>query len=268
MHAAENATAVREAFSRQSPVFDQIDVSNAIISRMRGIVRAEAVRHMRPGETLLELNAGTGIDSFWFAEQGLKVLTTDDAPGMVMQIEAKRAANPATKVEAMRCSFLDLERLGDRRFNHVFSNFGGLNCTDRLDVVLHGIDRLLLPGGTCALVIMPRFSPWELLAVLKGRIRYAFRRFKKAGTAARLEGVTFTCYYYSPRFVMRHLGPGYELIAQRALSLMVPLPHHDQFPQLWPRLYRVLHRLQEGIAHRWPFNLWGDHFLIALRKRP
>lgn len=266
MHAAENATAVREAFSRQSPVFDQIDEDNVIIARMRGIVRSEALQHMRTDETLLELNAGTGIDSFWFAEQGLKVVATDDAPGMVAQLKAKRAANPA--VEAMHCSFLELERLGERRFHHVFSNFGGLNCTDRLDVALRGIDRALLPGGTCSLVIMPPLSPWEVLALLKGRIRYAFRRFKKAGTAARLEGVTFTCYYYSPRYVMRHLGPGYDVIAQRALSLVVPPPYHEQFPQRWPRLYRVLHRLEEGVAHRWPFRLWGDHFLIVLRKRP
>ncbi|HRD52341.1 MAG TPA: methyltransferase domain-containing protein [Flavobacteriales bacterium] len=268
MHAAENATAVREAFSRQSPVFDHIDEGNPIIARMRGIVRTEALRHMRPGETLLELNAGTGIDSFWFAEQGLKVLATDDAPGMVAQLEAKRAANPAKEVEAMHCSFHDLDQLRERRFQHVFSNFGGLNCTDLLDVVLQGIDRVLLPGGTCALVIMPRFSPWEALTLLKGRIRYALRRFRKSGTAARLEGVTFTCYYYSPRYVMRHLGPGYDVIAQRALSLVAPPPHHEHFPQRWPRLHRVLHRLEEGIAHRWPFRLWGDHFLILLRKRP
>jgi len=267
MPSTGNAALVSEAFSRQSPVFDQIDAGNDIITRMRGIVRAESLRHMRPGDSLLELNAGTGIDSFWFAEQGLRVLATDDAPGMIAQLEAKRASHPSAHVETMRCSFLELGQLGERRFNHVFSNFGGLNCTERLDQALRGIHRVLLPGGTCALVIMPRFSPWEAITLLKGRFRFALRRFHPSGTRARLEGVDFTCYYYSPRSVIRHLGPGYDAISQRALSLCVPPPHHQRFPQRWPRLYRALHGGEEFVAHRWPFRNWGDHFLIVLRKR-
>lgn len=261
------STPAAEAFTRQAPVFDAIDAGNAIIARMRGIVRAEALRRMRPGDTLLELNAGTGIDSFWFAEHGLRVLATDAAHGMIAQQEAKRAARPSAGVEVMHCSFLELERLAGRRFNHVFSNFGGLNCTDRLDEALRGIDRVLEPGGTCALVIMPRFSPWELLALLKGHARLAFRRFKRGGAAAQVEGVAFRCWYHSPADVRRHLGAGYALIAQRALSLMVPPPHLDGFPERRPRLYGLLHRLEESIAHRWPFRHWGDHFLIILRKR-
>ncbi|HOP42873.1 MAG TPA: hypothetical protein PLA11_05085, partial [Flavobacteriales bacterium] len=79
-----------EAFSQQAPVFDAIDRENALIGRMRAIVRKAALRHMRPGERLLELNAGTGIDSLFFAQQGLDVLATDAAPGMLAQLEARR----------------------------------------------------------------------------------------------------------------------------------------------------------------------------------
>jgi ubiquinone/menaquinone biosynthesis C-methylase UbiE len=260
--------AVAEAFSRQSTVFDAIDAANPSIGRMRSIVRNAAMRHIRSGDDLLELNAGTGIDSFFFAAQNVNVLATDAAPGMIAQLEAKCSAHTELPVEVLSCSFLELERLGDRHFHHVFSNFGGLNCTPHLDRVLRGIDRVLLPGGTCIMVIMPRFSPWEALGLLKGNFKHALRRWRKGGSPAHLEGVIFQCHYYSPADVRKYLGPRYEVLEQRALSLMVPPPHMERFPARWPRLFHLLHRMEEGLAYRWPFRNWGDHFLIILRKRP
>lgn len=256
-----------EAFSRQSVAFDAIDAANPLIGRMRGLVRAAAWRHMRPGQSLLELNAGTGLDSFYFAEQGLHVLATDGAAGMVKQMQAKQQVHPSGSVEVMACSFLELERLGDRRFHHVFSNFGGLNCTPHLQQVLQGMDRLLHPGGTCTLVIMPRFSPWETFAFLRGNLGLALRRWRPGGTAAQLEGLRFPCHYHSPRRVRAILGNGYEVLAQRALSLAVPPPHKEDFPMRHPRMLRTLHAVEESVAHRWPFRNWGDHCLIILRKR-
>lgn len=256
-----------EAFSRQATVFDAIDAANPLIGRMRALVRAAAMRVMRPGDELLELNAGTGIDSFYFAEQGMRVLATDAAPGMVAQLEAKHRMRPGLLLGVQACSYLELDRLGERRFDHVFSNFGGLNCTPHLDHVLRDIDKVLRPGGTCTLVIMPRFSPWEMLAVLKGHFGLAARRWRKGGTLASVEGVSFTCHYFSPQYVRKHLGASYNVEVQRALSLVVPPPHMDHFPARWPRLLQLLDGIEERIAHRWPFRNWGDHYLIQLRKR-
>lgn len=255
------------AFSRQSASFDAIDAANPLIMWVRYRVRKQALQVMNAGDTVLELNAGTGIDSVFFAQQGMKVLATDAAPGMIQQLEAKQRALPSLPLEVASCSFLDLEPLGDRRFQHVFSNFGGLNCTDRLNVVLHGIDRVLLPNGTCTLVIMPRFSPWETLAALKGNFTLARRRWKKGGAVAHLEGLGFPCHYYSPDYVRYHFGPRYDRIAQRGLSLLVPPPHHDGSISRWPRLFRMVSNMEDAVAHFPMLRNWGDHFVITLRKR-
>jgi ubiquinone/menaquinone biosynthesis C-methylase UbiE len=262
------ADAATEAFSRQSDAFDAIDAANPLIGRMRGLVRAAAIRQMRPGQTLLELNAGTGLDGFYFAEQGLHVLATDGAAGMVQRMRDKQRSHPSASVEVMACSFLELDRLGDRRFHHVFSNFGGLNCTPHLPEVLQAVDRLLHPGGTCTLVIMPRFSPWESFAFLKGNLDLSLRRWRDGGTEAQLEGLHFPCHYHAPRRVRAILGSTYEVLVQRALSLLVPPPHKEDFPARHPRMLRVFHAMEESVAHRWPFRNWGDHCLIILRKRP
>ncbi|MBL7940850.1 MAG: methyltransferase domain-containing protein [Flavobacteriales bacterium] len=261
------SNAATEAFSRQSAVFDAIDAANPLISWVRDRVRKQALDVMKAGDTVLELNAGTGIDSVHFAKLGMKVLATDAAPGMVRQLEAKKQALSTLPLEVRAYSFLELDRIRDRRFQHVFSNFGGLNCTDRLDVVLRGIDRVLLPHGTCTLVIMPRFSPWEAMAALKGNFALARRRWNKDGTRAHLEGVEFRCHYYSPDYVRHHLGPGYDTIAQRGLSLLVPPPHHAGFDSRWPRLFRMLSDMEDAISHLPYLRNLGDHFVITLRKR-
>jgi hypothetical protein len=114
---------------------------------------------------------------------------------------------------------------------------------------------------------MPHFSPWEVLGIAKGHIRLAFRRFKRGGAQAHLEGVLFSCHYYSPSYVRHHLGTTYDLLQLRALSLLTPPPHHDRLATDHPGIFRWLSRWEERVAHRWPFRSWGDHFLITLRKR-
>ena len=262
------STEATTAFSAQASAFDRIDAANPLIAWVRDRVRIQALATMRPGDTLLELNAGTGIDSCFFAAQGMQVLATDAAPGMIEQLRLKQAAEPKLPLDVMHCSFLDLERLGDRRFHHVFSNFGGLNCTAHLDEVLRGIDRVLLPNGTCTLVIMPRFSPWELGAALNGNFKLARRRWRRGGAEAVVEGHDFTCHYYGPAHVRRHLGPGYRVIAQRALSFFVPPPHQLDFMKKRPRIFRSLERIEDRLAG-WPIiRNCGDHFVITLRKMP
>lgn len=254
------------AFSAQAGVFDTIDAANPLIGWVRQRVRQQALAVMKPGDSVLELNAGTGIDSVHFAEQGMRVCATDAAPGMLEALRAKHDQSPHLTLDVFPCSFLELDRLGDRRFQHVFSNFGGLNCTDRLDLVLQGIDRVLVVGGTCTLVIMPRFSPWELLSALAGNFRLAARRWHRNGAPALVEGLPFQCHYYAPRYVRQHFGEAYSVETQRALSFFVPPPYREGFPERWPLTFKVMERIEDSLAH-WPLiRDGGDHFVITLRK--
>lgn len=101
----EQGTAA-DAFSRQAAAFDSIDAANPLIGWVRERVRDQALRFMRRGGSLLELNAGTGIDSAFFAERGLNVLATDVAPGMITQQQLKLQRS-SVEWEALECSFLD-----------------------------------------------------------------------------------------------------------------------------------------------------------------
>lgn len=97
-------------------------------------VRAEG------GRRLLEIGAGTGQDSAFFAEQGLDVLATDLSPAMVERCRAKG-------LTAQVVDFLHLD-MPDASFDAAYA----LNCllhvpnTDLPDV-LASVHRVLRPGG-------------------------------------------------------------------------------------------------------------------------
>jgi len=258
---------VSDAFSAQSTLFDEVDEKNPIILWMREQVREHVLELWKPGNSILELNAGTGLDAIFFAEKGFKIHATDNAQSMIDVIDKKITLQSLTgKITTQCCSFSELENISRTGFDQIFSNFGGLNCTDRLDDVINSFDRLLKPGGTATLVIMPRICLWELMLALKGNFKIAFRRLKKGGVRSHLEGKYFNTYYYSPMQVRKMFSEKYSLITIKGLGVFVPPPYLDTFPIKHPSIYRALQSIDKAISTMRPFRSWADHFIISVRK--
>lgn len=258
---------VSEAFSKQSVVFDDLDKSNPIIQWMRNKIRSHVLSQCMPGGRMLELNAGTGLDAVFFAQHGLFVYATDNAEGMINELNRKaEKLNLGDKISTEKCSFTELDKLQTKEFDYIFSNFGGLNCTDRLDEVIQSFSHLLKSGGKATLVIMPPVSPWELLMSLKGNFKVAFRRLKKNGTPSNVEGVSFKSYYYSPRSVAKMFGNNYNVIAIKGLGSIVPPPFLDKYAVKSPGLFKILTVMENAVSNAWPFNAWADHFIITMQK--
>lgn len=261
--------AVEAAFSRQSVVFDQIDQENSIIGWMRNRIRDEVLSFLSPGMRMLELNCGTGLDAMFFAGKGIHIHATDQSEGMLKAFEKRLSGSGLENQIGMeKCSFNELEQLrSTQEFDYVFSNFGGLNCTDRLDKVLRDIDHLLKPGGRFTLVLMPRICPWELLLLFRGYFKTALRRLRRSGASAKVEGLPFQCYYYDPSYVIRHCGASYRILSLKALSLTVPPPYMEGFREKHPHAFRRLESIENALHRRWPFNRWGDHYMITMEKK-
>ena len=259
---------VGDAFSGQAPIFDAFDDANPILRWMRTRVRGHVLRLLGPGSRLLELNAGTGLDAAFFAEHGHFVHATDLAAGMVAQLRGRIAARGlAGRVTAEQRSYTDLAALPAGAFDGIFSNFGGLNCVPDLAPVVAQFGRLLKPGGVVVLVVMPRVSPWELAAALKGHFRMAVRRFRFGGVMAQVEGSAFRTWYFDPAALSRAFGPAYECLGWQALGALVPPPHLVGLPRRFPGLFGLLCRAEARVAGWWPFRNWADHVILTMRYR-
>ncbi len=195
---------VNKAFSKQSEHYDKDDDENAILQWMRKMVRDHVGRYLKNGDRILELNAGTGIDALYFAKNGYDIHATDLSEGMVKAIEEKVKLNPGLKFTAQQCSYTELQNIKAGPFNYVFSNFGGLNCIPDLQEVIKKLSPLLSPGAYVTFVIMPPVCPWEMIYLLKGDFKMAFRRFKKGGSKAHLEGEYFQTYYFQVTSFSNH----------------------------------------------------------------
>jgi len=258
------------AFSKQSAIFDAIYTPNKIIQYKRARVRAQVERFLAPGSQILELNAGTGEDTVYFAAAGHHVHATDLAEGMLEKLAEKvKARQLNDKVSVEKCSFNTLPALQHKGpYDLIFSNFAGLNCTGELGQVLHSFGPLLKPKGQITLVILPPFCLWETLLALRGHFKTAFRRFNsKNGVTAYVEGVPFTCWYYKPSFITNALKQDYEVLGLEGLCSIVPPSYLERFPDKRPRLYRFLMRLENRFKSWWPWKYIGDYYIITLRKK-
>lgn len=261
-----NIDDARRAFSAQAPLFDSYEKKNTILQWMRRQVYTHEEEFLSPGDSVFELNAGTGIDAVYFAQKGHSVFAIDIAEGMISELEKKVHDFQLTKrIGYARCSFTDLSSLPARRFDHAFSNFGGLNCTADLAVVAEQLQAFLKPGAMVTLVVMPRVCPWELLFILRGNWNLAFRRLSKGGTKAHIEGFHFVSHYFSPSDILRMFGDKYILVKLRGLASLSPPPYMLPFANKHPTVYKMLCWLDERLSTLPPFNRWADHFIITLK---
>jgi ubiquinone/menaquinone biosynthesis C-methylase UbiE len=264
-----NEQKVAAAFSKQSVVFDEIYSSNPIIQYKRKRTRHAVLKNLKPGARILELNAGTGEDAIYFAQKGFKVHATDISEGMLNKLKEKLPGLPfAENITTEQGSFNHLQDLKNKGpYNHIFSNFGGLNCTDRLDNVLQSFNQLLAPGGTFTLVIIPPFCLWETLLIFKGRFRTATRRFfNRNGRKAIVEGKEFTCWYYTPGYVRKHLPDNFSVVSVEGLCTLVPPSYLENFPTKYPRLFLFLKKWEDRVYSWRLFCGVGDYFIITGKK--
>lgn len=262
--------AAATAFSRQAPLFDQLYLSDATIRYKRQRVRVHTENFLTPGAHILELNAGTGEDAIYFAQKGYRVHATDISEGMQEILRNKVAElELRDRVTHEICSYTRLEQLQHQGpYDHIFSNFAGLNCTDKLDKVLGSFNYLVKPGGTVTLVVLPKFCLWEFVLLFRGLFKTAFRRFAgKKGAKAHIEGQHFRCWYYNPSFIRKRLKNTFDVMALEGLCTIVPPSYIENFAVKHPKLFRLLVKKEDRWKSRWPWKAIGDYYIITLRKK-
>jgi ubiquinone/menaquinone biosynthesis C-methylase UbiE len=263
---SENQQAIDRAFSKQAEHYDADDRQNPVLQEWRQQVYAHVFKYLLSGNSLLELNAGTGIDAMHFIEQGVTVLATDLSHGMINQLRRKSAENTsAVPLIVEQCSYEDLDQIRQKDFDYIFSNFGGLNCQDNLSKIAVQIPRLLKPGGYVTWVIMPPISLWECAWVFKGNFTKAFRRFDRNGTMAHLDGEYFKTYYHSLSSIRKALGNQFSLIRSEGLGCISPPPASTNFYRQKPGWYRFLRKIDRFLKDRFPFNHSGDHIIVTFK---
>jgi ubiquinone/menaquinone biosynthesis C-methylase UbiE len=242
----QDNTAVNKAFSAQSAHYDEDDKANRVINDLRQQVYRHVARFMKENSRVLELNAGTGIDATHFTSQGHSVLATDLSDGMVNELRRK-------KIETRQLSYENLDHVKEQ-FDYVFSNFGGLNCIDDLKKVTRHLPELVKANGYVTWVIMPPVCLWEIAAM-------TFRRFKKNGVMAHIDGHYFRTWYHSLNDIREAFGEEFKFVESEGLAALSPPPHKTDF-----FAYDLSRKIDGALNRTFPFNRWADHIIVTFRK--
>jgi len=259
----------QRGFSAMAAEYDTLAESHPIVIWMRQRVRQLVEAQISPEASILEINAGSGLDAAYFASKGYRVHATDTAPGMLAALAGKAAAPELGG--RLTYEALSFERLSEAQggpYDLVFSNLGGLNCTDDLAAVAGGLPGVLRPGGSIVWVVMPAVCPWEMAQALRGHVSTATRRFSKGGTLANVGGEQVRTWYHSPGKLARTLGPAFRVEALCSFCFFSPPSYFGGFVRRHPGVVRMLTRLDDALGGTWPVNRGGDFYALVARYEP
>ncbi len=239
------------------------------VAAQRRLVRSALLRAFPAGGRILELGGGTGEDAAVLAALGFKVLHTDAAPSMVTLARAKLAPLGArAKVAAAE----EMEDFADRHlssgqetFDGAFSNFAPLNCVADLRPVARGLAHLLKPGAPAMLVLFGTCCPGEMVTeTLRGRPKFAFRRFRRGNIPARLAERDFQVIYHRRAALERAFAPWFVLERRLGIGVAVPPSAAEPWITQHPRLLAAMETLDRLLSR--PLAALGDHVLYQFRR--
>ncbi|HKS81562.1 MAG TPA: class I SAM-dependent methyltransferase [Candidatus Acidoferrales bacterium] len=251
MHEAANQSILTASGTTRSgePFWDRAaetyaqDFASTVIGRTRReAIWRELDAVFRPGQRVLEINCGTGLDAVHLAQRGINVLACDISPRMIeLAREQARAANVADRASFRLLANEQLASLASEGpFDGAFSSFSGLNCVADLTAVRANLARLVRPGGVFVASVIGRFVPWELIwFAAHGNFRSAARRWNWRNSFA-LEGDGIAVTVRSIREMQRAFAPEFRLVQWKGIGIAVPPSYLERWAARFPRTTRSL----------------------------
>jgi SAM-dependent methyltransferase len=226
------------------------------------------MRAFQPGQHVLDVGCGTGIDAVFLARQGVHVTGIDLSPEMIVQSRARVARQGLTaSVDAFVMDIAHLSALPRSAFDGIISAFAGLNTLPDLAPFAADAARVLRPGGRLILHLLNRFSLWEWLGLLARRQWGAARRLSQQTERTFVVGGQLIRHYvFSPSEAYRRFfAPHFRLCQCCSLGVLRP-PHTVQ--RIPSPVVETLGKLEQRLSSHRPFVNWGRFFVLDMVRWP
>ncbi|MGH2576045.1 MAG: class I SAM-dependent methyltransferase [Ignavibacteria bacterium] len=256
------------SFDKIASEYDLADKANEIVQWMREVVHEVYLNNFKSGDELLEVNAGTGIDALFLANNGMKVYATDISERMIEILKSKVGEASNRMLGAEKISFSEIHQIQRKDFDGVISNFGGLNCINDFSKLSGDLALKIKRGGKFVAVVMNKVCPWEILYYsLKLDFKEAFRRFNKGGIDASLSTERVRTFYYTPKQFGKFFDEHFKIQRIFTLGFLTPSPYLLGIYERFIPFVKLLMKLDEIIKGIFPLNRFGDHFIIVMNRK-
>jgi ubiquinone/menaquinone biosynthesis C-methylase UbiE len=261
-------------FDHIASTYDSVFTQSAIGQLQRKQVwrYLEQITPELRGLEILELNCGTGEDAVLFSEKGFNIVATDVSEEMLKVTQQK--AHQFSMQNKISSHYLDLdsfdETLFDKKFDLVFSNFGGLNCInpESLKKLLQKLPHILNPKGRFVAVIMPKFCLWESLYFLaRFQFKNVFRRWRQDEVLADLHGMFVKTWYFRPSQIKTWSSQNFSMVSRKPVGFALPPSYLEKFFERKKRLLFGLNIMEKKLFNVSLLSGMADHFIIDLKLR-
>ena len=249
--------------------YDETFTNSRIGQAQRKAVWNELVQAFPPGDHVLEIGCGTGVDACYLAENGVQVVACDVSSEMINLATRRihqRGLEKFVKPLTLRAE--DISALSTRSFDGAFSNFGALNCIENLPRLARDLARLLKPGARVLLCWMGRYCLWEMIWYLAhGNGQKAFRRLRGNQITASIGGGAFVSVHYpSIRSLRRTFAPEFTMKSIKGIGLAVPPSYLAQWAGDHPRIIGLGERADTLMGGCPGTRVLADHILVILQR--
>ncbi len=227
----------------------------------------------KPGDRVLELGCGTGMDAAHLADLGIQVHATDISPGMLRATRERMQERAIS--HNVTCELLPIERLSRIQdpgpYDGALSNFGAFNCVQDLRSAASDLARLVRPGGKFVLCLIGRFCLWETVwHLIHARPGKAFRRLRAGsrGLAASLKtGFQVPVFYPSISSLVAAFRRDFGLVSFRSVGVLVPPSYLEQWAMSRREVFERMALLDDRVG-QWPvLRGIGDHRLAVFMRK-
>jgi 2-polyprenyl-3-methyl-5-hydroxy-6-metoxy-1,4-benzoquinol methylase len=249
-------------FGNMADEYDAMRETNIPVKRMREKFYKVVESFVKPPADILELNCGTGIDAFHFAESGYNVKATDISEKMLMNAKSKGTH------KNLFFEKLNINQLNKAEGNYdlIISNLGGLNCIDDLSKLSREVSDLLNPNGYFIVSVMPQFCLWEFALIFKGEFNRSLRRLRRDGVIANVGGEKLFVRYYSPEKFFSYFKNQFRMKNTTGLRIFAPPQPASHWYQKHPSISKLLDLIDDKIESFYFSSFIGDYYIAVLQK--
>jgi len=253
--------------------YDELFTDSPVGQAQRSAVWRELEKAFHPGDQVLDVGCGTGVDACFLAERGVSVLGFDSSTEMVRVARQRvRACSSRFRNASVELETWSAEGMAamepDREFDGAFSNFGVVNCVGDLRAFALALARRLRPSRKVLLCSMGPCCLWEAAWFLAhGNTSRATRRFRRAGSKVKFtDSAEFRVHYPSIEFLARTFGPEFRLRGIKGIGICVPPSYAGFVAARFPRLMKLAIHTDRLVAGCPGLRVLADHVLVTFER--
>jgi ubiquinone/menaquinone biosynthesis C-methylase UbiE len=261
----ENQTV--QAFDSLAARYDDLFTRSMIGRAQRGAVWKVLTETFKSGDHILEINCGTGEDALFLARNGISVVACDASEQMIRRARQRMGAeDPDAPIHFEVLPTEQLFLRPDDLFDGALSNFSGLNCVANLQQTARDLAALVTPGAPVLLCFSTRFCLAEMIwFAFQGQFRRAFRRSSGMATA-KVDGFSVKVQYPTLWAIKRMFAPYFLLRSCTGIGIAVPPSYLEPWARKYPRVLRLLHRIDKRVSRLPWLRTTGDHMLLHFER--